>query len=397
MASDDGTTDLVELRPAPAVLLRHRNAELDIVTEPRMGPRVDLKRGALWIRAGEEGPGITVTHGAATVQVRAGAGVVEVNDMDALLVVASGRAAVKGVSPLPRSVIAGQAVTLTLDGTFTDPDALSAAELAADRMVVENLALDSLASVGGAVEAAAAAPVADAPAPAPEPEVEALPTRTPGATTAARTDTPRAPLVPPTSDPFAPRPRPEGADAPSAPVGRPAPAMPPQAEPSALESALAGVGVTDAPPADPVEGLAPPAGPAGAARSLPVLGRTAQEPPIATGPPPRPAWPTIGDTPKEEAPPEEAPSGRKAKAPKTPKEPKPAKKPKASGRAKEAPKGGRTETIPGTDVAATPSPEPADDRRRQRILIGLVIVALIILAIVAAVAFGSDASSTAAL
>ena len=60
-------TDLVELRPAPAVLLRHRDAELEVVTEPRMGPRVDLKRGALWIRAGEEGPGVTVTHGAATV------------------------------------------------------------------------------------------------------------------------------------------------------------------------------------------------------------------------------------------------------------------------------------------------------------------------------------------
>ncbi len=90
MASDDGSKGLVELRPAPAVLLRHRDADLEVVTAPRTGPRVELKRGALWIRAGEDGPGVTVTHGAASVQVRAGAGVVEVSDMEALLVVASG-------------------------------------------------------------------------------------------------------------------------------------------------------------------------------------------------------------------------------------------------------------------------------------------------------------------
>jgi hypothetical protein len=389
MASESGMTqDLVELRPAPAVLLRHRDAELEVVTEPRMGPRVDLKRGALWIRAGEEGPGVTVTHGAATVQVRAGAGVVEVSDMEALLVVASGRAAVKGVSPLPRSVIAGQAVTLTLDGTFTDPDALSAAELAADRMVVENLALDSLASVGGAVAAASTTTPSTAPPPAPaevqEPEADPLPTRTPGATTAARTDPPFAPLIPP--------PAPVEETPPAAPVGRPAPALPPQPEPSALETALAGVGVTDAPPGDPVEGLAPPIDPPTGTRTLPVLGRTAQEPPIAapepvvTGTvPPRPAWPTIGDRPKEAEPTQrpEAEAPKKAKRAK-------AKKPDKPAKAKSAPR--KVETIPGTDVVASAPPDPAEDRRRQRILIGLIIAAMIILAIVAAIAFGGSSS-----
>lgn len=361
MASDDGTRELVELRPAPAVLLRHRDADLEVHTAPRTGPRVELKRGALWIRAGEEGPGVTVTHGATSVQVRAGAGVVEVVDMEALLVVAAGRAAVKGVSPLPRSVIAGQAVTLTLDGTFSDPDALSAAELAADRMVVENLALDNLASGGPAPSTPAAAEAAPA---APDLPAE------------ARVDPPGAPQVEGTADPFAPRVRPDpsapaaappeaapvapvppvpapeppaaaaptvapapavpapaepDAPPPAPPVGRPAPSLP-VTEPSALEVALAGVGVTDTPPA-------------------PGEARTPVEPKAAPA----------------EATPEATGKGRKKPGP------------------------------PRTAAGEAPASTPEDDRRRQRILIALVLGALLILAIVAALAFSGDSASALGL
>jgi hypothetical protein len=383
MASDDGVSDLVELRPAPAVLLRHRDAELDVVTAPRTGPRVTLHKGALWIRAGEEGPGVTVTHGAASVQLRAGAGVVEVHDVEALLVVASGRAAVKGVSPLPRSVIAGQAVTLTLDGTFTDPDALSAAELAADRMVVENLALDSLASTAtGAPEPVAASavapvatlgPAAAAPAPVVEEETpdeegpEALPTRIPGATTEARIDPPRAPLVERTDDPFAPRVRPEGEapTTPPAPVGRPAPALPHE-EPSALEMALHNVGVTDA-PVDPITGRVP------AEVPTPPPADDTEDPAPAV------AWTDPRQAKRE-------PRPKREKKPKAKKEPK----------AKKGPKG----SAPAAPEAPSPTRAAADadeDRRRHRILIYLVIGAVIILGIVTAVVFTADSGSSAAL
>lgn len=91
-----------------------------------------------------DGVGLVVTHGAATVPVRDGAAVVEVHDFEALLVVIAGRAAIKGASALPRSVSAGQAVTLTLDGSFGDPEVPAAGELASDRMVEENLALDAI-------------------------------------------------------------------------------------------------------------------------------------------------------------------------------------------------------------------------------------------------------------
>ena len=348
MASDDGIRELIELRPAPAVLLRHRDADLDVHTAPRSGPRVELRRGALWIRAGEEGPGVTVTHGATSVQVRAGAGVVEVLDMEALLVVASGRAAVKGVSPLPRSVIAGQAVTLTLDGTFSDPDALSAAELAADRMVVENLALDSLAS---------GTPATAGPAP--------LPPRIPATLGEARVDPPGAPQVEGTGDPFAPRVRPEPEPEPEPvvaaaaapppvaeplPVGRPAPSLPPVAEPSALESALAGVGVTDT-PLEPGETRVP------------------------VAPAPLPAAP--------EGP---APKPSKATRQKAAKEPR-AKKEKATREKASKPD---TAAKMATEDAVAPA---ADDRRRQRILVALVLGALLILAIVAALAFNTDSAS----
>lgn len=298
MAGDDAAADdLVELRPAPSVLLRHRaDALVEVVTAPRVGPRVDLRRGALWVRAGEDGPGVTVTHGAASVQLRAGAGVIEVNDMEALVVVASGRAAVKGVAPLPRSVLAGQAVALTLDGTFTDPDTLSPAELATDRMVVENLARDSLLSRAEGVASGGepvATPALDLPVehdPVPsasfEAEVAALvaePVAPPPVTTFEAATV--APPVPPPGpgpvpvDPFAaplPTERPATpapwtellatvSPAPVEPAASAAPALsPPEPSPgpspsgadeppaaaSALESALAGVGVTDDPKAE---------------------------------------------------------------------------------------------------------------------------------------------------
>lgn len=296
MAGDDAADDLVELRPAPEVLLRHRrDADVVVHEADRVGPRVELRRGALWVRAGEDGPGVTVTHGAANVQVRAGAGVIEVSDMEALLVVASGRAAVKGAAPLPRSVLAGQAVALTLDGTFTDPAALTPAELASDRMVVENLARDSLLSAptrapaerpSGVAPAPAPAPVPDAPPaetaaeepapppveapvpvePSPDVEIEPEPEPEPDepgpevegeaaallAPEPAPPTEPEPPIEPEPAPPAEPEPEgepePEPAVEPDpAPAVEPAPAGPPAA--SALEAALAGVGVTDDPSA----------------------------------------------------------------------------------------------------------------------------------------------------
>ncbi|HEU5152857.1 MAG TPA: hypothetical protein VFU19_20365 [Iamia sp.] len=357
MASDDGTRELVELRPAPAVLLRHRDADLEVHTAPRTGPRVELKRGALWIRAGEEGPGVTVTHGATSVQVRAGAGVVEVVDMEALLVVAAGRAAVKGVSPLPRSVIAGQAVTLTLDGTFSDPDALSAAELAADRMVVENLALDNLAS-GSPAPSTPAAPAAPAAPGAPDLPAE------------ARVDPPGAPQVEGTADPFAPRVRPD----PSAPVA----AAPPEAAPVASvppvpapdpPAAAAAPTVAPAPevPAPAEPDALPPAPPVGRpAPSLPVTEPSALEVALAG----------VGVTDTPPAPGEA----------RTPVEPKAAPA-EATGK-------DRRKAVPPRKAAREAAAStPEDDRRRQRILIALVLGALLILAIVAALAFSSDSAS----
>lgn len=266
MAGEDTADDLVELRPAPSVLLRHR-ADADVVVHAanRVGPRVDLRRGALWVRAGEDGPGVTVTHGAANVQVRAGAGVIEVSDLEAILVVASGRAAVKGAAPLPRSVLAGQAVALTLDGTFTDPAVLTAAELASDRMVVENLARDSLLSAGaGARSAPPVAPpppldvlaLQDLDGFVEEPLVEeppGLPVEEP-------------PVLPEPAPALEPVPAPDpGPDAAPGPLAGPAPG--PAA--SALESALAGVGVTDDPAAERVAVDAPVAGDEEAAAAAP--------------------------------------------------------------------------------------------------------------------------------
>lgn len=134
------------------------------------------------------------------------------------------------------------------------------------------------------------------------------------------------------------------------PVGRPAPSLP-QAEPSALETALFGVGVTDTPPE-------------------PGANRVPVAPPPPAEEPPAPA------------------KGRKPKTPKTPKAPKEPRKPKPAKLEAEAP----------TDPSAAPAAVgPADDRRRTRILVALVLGALLILAIVAALAFGTDDASALGL
>lgn len=138
--------EMVELRPARAVVVRHQGADLEARAVEGSGPVITLRNGAVWVRADAAGPGVVVTHGASSVEVRSGAVVVEVADVEALLVVVAGRASVRGVSPLPRTVHAGHASTLTLDGVTSDPAPIDANELAADRMIVENLARDTVAA-----------------------------------------------------------------------------------------------------------------------------------------------------------------------------------------------------------------------------------------------------------
>lgn len=227
MATEDTHTEgSVEQRPALGVLLRHRGAEIEVRPAGRDAPRVEIRRGAAWLRATDEGPGVWFTHGAATLEIRSGAAVVEVLDFEALVVVVAGRAAVKGTAALPRSVVAGQAVTLTLDGSFTDPDTLVARELSADRMIVENLALDSMASAIPTVPAAMG-PVADEPEP-------------PGSPAEPATEATPGPAVPMGPAPAAP-----GVPATDR-AAWPWPASPgPRTGPSSLETALAGVGVVD--------------------------------------------------------------------------------------------------------------------------------------------------------
>lgn len=169
--------ELVEERPVPGALVRHRGARLEHHGVERSASRLEVHAGAVWIRATEAGPGILATHGATTVQVREGAAVLEVNDFEALLVVVSGRAAVKGAAALPRSVTAGHAVTLNLDGGFSTPEPLSPEELHADRFVVENLARDVLTE-------------AEAVAPEPEPAGEPAPPPLLTAPVGARVDGP---------------------------------------------------------------------------------------------------------------------------------------------------------------------------------------------------------------
>lgn len=150
--------ELVEERPVPGALVRHRGARMEHHGVERSAPRLEVHAGAVWIRATEAGPGILATHGATTVQVREGAAVLEVSDFEALLVVVSGRAAVKGAAALPRSVTAGHAVTLNLDGGFGTPEPLTPEELHADRFVVENLARDVLVEAEASPEPGEVAP-----------------------------------------------------------------------------------------------------------------------------------------------------------------------------------------------------------------------------------------------
>lgn len=157
--------ELVEERPVPGALVRHRGARMEQHGVERSAPRLEVHAGAVWIRATDAGPGILASHGATTVQVREGAAVLEVSDFEALLVVVSGRAAVKGAAALPRSVTGGNAVVLNLDGGFGTPEPLTADELRADWFVVENLARDVLAEVGAAPPEAPPAPTPPRPAP----------------------------------------------------------------------------------------------------------------------------------------------------------------------------------------------------------------------------------------
>ncbi|HXH59601.1 hypothetical protein [Iamia sp.] len=223
------TEGFVEQRPAPGVLLRHRGAEVEVHPAGRDAPRVEIRRGAAWLRATDEGPGVWFTHGATTLQIRSGAAVVEVLDFEALVVVVAGRAAVKGTAALPRSVIAGQAVTLTLDGTFTAPETLAAGELAADRMVVENLALDSMGS---------ATPTVPAPVD-PDHDPEDEPPETAPELAAEAPPTPAVPVDGPAPAPPA-VPAPERTAWPAS-----SPSHSTENGPSALDAARAGVGAVD--------------------------------------------------------------------------------------------------------------------------------------------------------
>lgn len=130
--------------------MRHRRVDVDVEIrgDARSATTVELRRGAVWLRAVDDGLGVVFVHGATTVELRGGAAVVEVHDSDAVLVVVAGRAAIEGAPDLPRTVSAGQAVTLALDGSFEQLKTMTAAQLAGDRMVVENLARDALGSGG---------------------------------------------------------------------------------------------------------------------------------------------------------------------------------------------------------------------------------------------------------
>jgi len=281
--------ELVEERPVPGALVRHRGARLERHGVDRSAPRIEVQHGALWIRATDAGPGVLASHGATTVQVRDGAAVLEVSDFEALLVVVAGRAAVKGAAALPRSVTAGQAVTLTLDGGFGHPEALSADELAADRFVAENLARDALASVAPAPPAEGSSPAGPAPVPAtttapepaPAPDVPE-PTDT-GPTDTGPTDTePRTPPNPAFDpvgahdDPWSPGPVTEGPAAgppPDAPGPEPAKGSPPPPTGGRLPI-LGDAARFDAPPS------------AAAGPSAPAAPSPAAAPPAPAGPPP---------------------------------------------------------------------------------------------------------------
>ena len=144
--AEQAIEDLEELAPAADVRVRHRGADVDVGSPDRSPARAELRKGAIWCRAGAGGPGLEVIHGEATVQVAHGAVVIEADGVEAVMIVVAGRTSVHSAPGPARTVSAGQAVTLTLDGHLGEPVTLAASEIAADRMIVVNLALDSLAS-----------------------------------------------------------------------------------------------------------------------------------------------------------------------------------------------------------------------------------------------------------
>ncbi len=189
MATDDsGSDDLVVARPAPGTVVRHRGAEIGVRSEPDGPATIEVKRGAVWLRAVADGPGLVLSHGATTMVLRDGAAVVEVHDAEALLVVVAGRAEIDGSPAVPGSVGAGQAATLTADGGCSAPEVLAASELAADRMIVENLALDATDGLGSPLPGG---PDGDGVAPAGPTEHEVAPDR--DASDTPRPDGPGAP------------------------------------------------------------------------------------------------------------------------------------------------------------------------------------------------------------
>lgn len=148
MAGDNTErNEMIVQRPAPGTLVRHSGA-VEVGPAARGPATVEVRDGAAWLRATADGPGLVLTHGASTVQLQEGAAVVEVHDFEALVVVIAGRVAVKGTTALARSVSAGHAVSISLDGAFGDAEAVAPGELATDRMIVENLARDLLGPGG---------------------------------------------------------------------------------------------------------------------------------------------------------------------------------------------------------------------------------------------------------
>ncbi|NLV54034.1 MAG: hypothetical protein GXY13_00325 [Acidimicrobiales bacterium] len=138
-------TSLTEIRPGHASLIRHEDADFELLW-CRDVPRVALRRGAIWVRATEDGPGIVVSCGESHVHLRSGAAAIEHREHDALVVVASGRASVTGTWPLPKVVHAGHGVVVSCSGTVRSPRPVAVEELSANPMLVENLVRDSLVS-----------------------------------------------------------------------------------------------------------------------------------------------------------------------------------------------------------------------------------------------------------
>lgn len=178
MATDDTQPgDLVEERPAPGVLLRHGDAAISVYPLPSGPVAVGVQRGAVWLRCRPGCSGIVVTHGATTVEMGVGAAVVEARELDALLVVVAGQVAVRGAADEAREVPAGHAVALRLDGTLAEPGEVTPHQLAAQRMIGVNLALDAR---GSALPTSGRTGPPPAPHPTPAPAEPGVVTSPPG-------------------------------------------------------------------------------------------------------------------------------------------------------------------------------------------------------------------------